>query len=111
MSTRVQELAERESTLQLRCAAQRSALGEEVDLIQARLEPVEHAFVVGRRILLNPVTIGVGVLGLVLLGRARSFRMLSNALLLAGAMRRLLRIGSSVAPRRAARSAREEGST
>jgi hypothetical protein len=100
MSSRVQELAERESSLQLRCAAQRRALGEEVDLIQSRLEPVDHAFAVGRRVLLNPITIAVGVVGLVWLGRARSFRMISNALLLAGAVRRLLRLGASVAPRR-----------
>jgi hypothetical protein len=100
MSSRVEELAERESALQLRCAAQRRALGDEVDAIESRLAPVDHAFAVGRRVLLNPITIGVGVLGLVWLGRARSFRMISNALLLAGAVRRLLRLGATVAPRR-----------
>jgi hypothetical protein len=100
MSERVRELADRERALRLHCAAQRNAIAREVTGLETRLATVDRVAVATRRVLTHPAAIGGGLLVLILLGRARTFRLLGQGLLLANAARRLLRLGSFVIPRR-----------
>lgn len=100
MSHRVKELADREAALQLRCAAQRNAIAREVAAVETRLASVDRAAAVTRRVLTHPAAIIAGMLVLVLLGRARTFRLVGQGLLLANAARRLLRFGGAFTARR-----------
>jgi hypothetical protein len=93
MSDRVRELAERESALRLRCAAQRNAIAREVASVETRLATVDRVARTARKIATHPAAIGAGMLVVILLGRARTFRLLGHGLLLANAARRLLRFG------------------
>lgn len=96
MSTRVRELVDRQTTLQLRCAVQRREIAREVDLVEARLRSVDRVAAVARRVALNPAAIAAGVVALVLIGRVTGFRFLSRGLLLATAARRLWRVSRVV---------------
>ena len=100
MSTRVKELADRESALRLRCAAQRNAIAREVASVETRLATVDRVALIARRIATHPAAIGAGMLVVILLGRARTFRWLGQGLLLANAARRLVRFGGILSPRR-----------
>jgi hypothetical protein len=91
MSDRVRELADRRGTLQLRCAAQRGALGREVSSIETRLRSVDRLVAIARGALLHPAVLAVGAATLFALGRRRAWRALARGLLLAGAARRLFR--------------------
>ena len=95
MSDRVRQLAERRTALRLRCAAQRNAIASEVGAVLSRLESVDRFVAAGRRALRQPVVIGAAVLVLILLGRARSFRLLGHGLLLMSAVRKLMRLGAT----------------
>jgi YqjK-like protein len=99
MSDRVKELADRESMLRLRCAAQRSAIAREVASVETRLATVDRVATTVRRIVTHPAAIGAGMLVVILLGRARTFRLLGQGLLLANAARRLMRASGVLSPR------------
>jgi hypothetical protein len=102
MSDRVKELADRESALRLRCVAQRNAIRREVASVETRLATVDRVAVTARRIVTHPAAIGAGMLVVILLGRARTFRFIGQGLLLANAARRLLRSAGVLSPRRGA---------
>jgi hypothetical protein len=92
MSHRTVELAQREATLRLHCALQRGDLGRQVDGIQARLQSVDRVVATARRIVVRPAVIVGVVLVLLVLGRARSFRVLRRGLTVLGAVRGVARL-------------------
>ena len=96
MSGRTRELAERRAALQLRCALQRHAVAGEVGSILARFESVDRVAGAARGILLRPAVIVTGAIALVVLARAGKLGLLSRALLLAAAARRLLRLAKTL---------------
>jgi hypothetical protein len=91
MTQRVRELAERETALQLRCAAQRRAVGREVDDIETRLRTVDRIAGATSRAIRNPAVLALAGVGLFALGRVRALRLLGRAWLLVSAARRVLR--------------------
>ena len=92
MSIRAVELARREAALRLRCAVQRSEMARQVSGIEARLQSVDRVVMTARRLLLHPTVVAGGVVLLILLGRARTFRVLGRGLVLFSAARRLARV-------------------
>lgn len=91
MSERVRELAEREKELQLRVAAQRRMIANEVRRIEARFDSVDRAASVTRNILTNPIVITTGIVALLTLGRVGGFRLVGRAMLLLAGARRLVK--------------------
>lgn len=88
MSDRIRELADREAELQLRVAVQRRELSKEVGLVERRLSSVDRVVSVTRSVVLNPVVVVAGIIGLIVLGRSNSYRLFSRGILLATAARR-----------------------
>lgn len=88
MTDRIRELGEREAELQLRCALQRRELAKEVSIVEHRLSSVDRVAQVTRSVVLNPVVVVAGIVGLIVLGRSGSYRLLSRGVLLAAAARR-----------------------
>jgi hypothetical protein len=89
MSHRTIELGRRETTLRLRCAAQRAELGGQVDRIESRLQMVDRVVTSARGFLLRPAVIAGTAILLVLIGRDRTFRVLGRGLLIVATARRL----------------------
>ena len=92
MSERTRELADRQAELQLRCAAQRRAFAREVRGLETRVASMDRVASIARSTLLHPAVLVGGVAGLLMLGRARVFRLIGRGLVLATAARRLFRI-------------------
>ncbi len=95
MSERARALAERNATLRLRCAVQRRAVADGVQAVESRLQSVDRIVTLARGVVLHPAVIAVGVVALVLIGRARgagALRLISRGLLLVAAARRVLRL-------------------
>lgn len=92
MSERVKELAERERSLQARCAAQRASIAHEVAAIEARFDGVERIAGLARSALLNPVVIAGGIVALLTIGRMRGMRLVGRLYLLSTAARRLIQV-------------------
>ena len=92
MSHRVDELAERERSLQERCAAQRADVAREVAALEARFASVDRMAGVARRVLLRPAVLAGGVVTLLALGRFRGIRLVGRLYILATAARRLMRV-------------------
>jgi len=92
MSHRVEELAERERSLQQRCAAQRADIAREVAALEARFASVDRMAGLARRTLLRPAVIAGGVVVLLAMGRLRGVRLVRRLYLLATAARRLMRV-------------------
>lgn len=88
--SRTRDLAERQAALQLRCAAQRHAFGREAVDIERRLETVDRAAIVARRLVRNPVVIALGVAALVAIGPSRVVRYAGRAAVVASITRRAL---------------------
>lgn len=91
MSERLDELAERQRVLQARCAAQRSAVAQEVRAVEARFDSVDRLAGFARNTVLHPTVVVAAVVGLLTIGRARGLQLIGRALLLSAAARRLLR--------------------
>jgi hypothetical protein len=92
MSDRVEELAERERSLQARCAAQRASVAYDVAAIEARFEGVDRMAGLARSALLNPVVIAGGIVALLTIGRVRGMRLVGRLYLLSTAARRLIQL-------------------
>ena len=92
MSTRTVDLTRRDAALRLRCAVQRSEMARQVNDIEARLQSVDRVVTTARGFLLRPAVIAGGAVLLMLLGRARTFRVLGRGLLLLATARRLARL-------------------
>lgn len=90
MSQRVRELVERQERLRQRCAAQRGAIAHEIASIEARFAGVDRVAGLASKVLLHPLVITGGVVGLLLIGRRRSLRLIGRLFLLTTAARRLL---------------------
>jgi hypothetical protein len=90
MSQRVRELVERQDRLQQRCAAQRREIAREVASIEARFAGVDRVAGLASKVLLHPLVITGGVVGLLLIGRQRGMRLVGRLFLLTTAARRLL---------------------
>lgn len=91
MMSRRLELERRRATLQTRCAAQRQELIGTGNAIAARLERIDRAVIVFRRVLSAPVIIGVALSLLVFVGPRRLLRWVQPAILLVSTARRLAR--------------------
>ena len=91
MSARVRELAEKQARLQQRCAQQRASIGTEINGIEGRFASLDRAAGLAQSALLHPLVIAAGFVALLTLGRVRGLHLLSRALLLGMAARRLLR--------------------
>jgi hypothetical protein len=105
MSHRVQELAERETNLRQRCAAQRTMIAQEIASIEARFERVDRIARVARTTLLNPVVIVGAVVALFTIGRSRGMRVVGRLWVLSTAVRRLvqtIRVFQGLMPRQTA---------
>lgn len=89
MNDRVRDLAERQTTLQRRCAEQRAGFSREVAAIEARFRSADRAAGLVRS-LLSPAVVVVAVATLLVAGRVRGLRVIGRALLFAAAARRLL---------------------
>jgi hypothetical protein len=92
MSARTIELAQREAVLRLRCAIQRGELAGQVAGIEGRLRSVDRAVVIARSLLLRPAGIAGAAVLLLLLGRARTLRIVGRGLLLLATARRIARL-------------------
>jgi hypothetical protein len=90
MSNRVKQLAEKESRLQARCAAQRASIANEVASIEARFARVDRIARVARTALLHPVVIVGGVVALLTIGKSRGVRLVGHLYVLSTAVRRLV---------------------
>jgi hypothetical protein len=90
VSHRVNELAERETRLRERCAAQRAMFAQEVAGIEARFERVDSIARVARTTLLHPVVIVGAVVALFTIGRSRGMRLVGRLYVLSTAVRRLV---------------------
>ena len=63
--------------------------------VESRLQSVDRIVTMARGVVLHPAVIAVGVVALVLIGRARgagALRLISRGLLLVAAARRVLRV-------------------
>jgi hypothetical protein len=89
MNDRVRDLAERQTTLQRRCAEQRAGFSREVSAIEARFRSTDRAAALVRS-LLSPAVVVAAVATLLVAGRVRGLRVIGRALLFAAAARRLL---------------------
>lgn len=79
----------------MRCAVQRRAVADGVQAVESRLQSVDRIVTLARGVVLHPAVIAVGVVALVMIGRARgagALRLISRGLLLLGAARRVLRL-------------------
>jgi hypothetical protein len=92
MSRRVEELAERERSLQQRCAAQRADIAREVAALEARFSSIDRMAGAARNVLLHPAVIVGGIVALLAVGRLRGMRLVGRLYLLATAGRRLIRV-------------------
>jgi hypothetical protein len=91
MSHRVKQLAERERSLQERCAAQRASIAQELAAIEGRFAAVDRVAGLARSTLLHPAVIG-GIIVLLMIGRLRGMRLVGRLYLLATAARRLMQV-------------------
>lgn len=92
MSDRVRQLAERERSLQLRCAAQRASIAREVAAIEGRFGAVDRVAGLARGALLHPAVIAGGIVALLTIGRLRGMRLIGRLYLLTTAARRLVQV-------------------
>jgi hypothetical protein len=92
MSARVKHLAERERSLQERCAAQRAGIAREVAAIEGRFASLDRMAGLARNTLLHPAVIGGGIIVLLTIGRLRGMRLVGRLYLLATAARRLTQV-------------------
>jgi hypothetical protein len=102
VSHRVKELAERETRLRERCAAQRAVFAQEIASIEARFERVDQIARVARTTLLNPLVIVGAVVALFTIGRSRGLRLVGRLWVLSTAVRRLvqtIRVFQGLVPR------------
>ena len=90
MSSRVKELAEREASLQQRCAAQRASIAREVANIEGRFARIDRLVGVARDALLHPAVIVGGSVALLTIRRSRGMRLIGRVYLLTRAVRRLV---------------------
>lgn len=90
MSNRLKQLAERQAELQVRCAAQRALIADEVAVIEVRFSRVDRIARVAQAALLHPAVIAGGILALLTIGRSRGMRLVGRLYLLSTAARRLL---------------------
>ena len=90
MSNRVKQLAERETQLQERCAAQRAVIARELASIEARFAGVDRVARLARTTLLHPLVIVGGIVALITIGRSRGVRLVGRLYLLSTAARRLV---------------------
>ena len=90
MSDRVRELAERQASLEWRCAEQRATVAREVAAIEERFRSTDRVAGLAR-VLLRPPVLVAAAATLLVAGRVRALRILGRALLFAAAARRLLR--------------------
>ena len=107
MSQRVNELAERETRLRERCAAQRAMFAQEVAGIEARFERVDSIARVARSTLLHPAVVVGGVVALFTIGRSRGMRLVGRLYVLSTAVRRLvqtIRVFQGLIPQQSAAS-------
>jgi hypothetical protein len=92
MSGRVRELAQRERSLQERCAAQRASIAQEINAIEARFVSVDRMAGLARSAVLHPAVIAGGIVALLTIGRLRGMRLIGRLYLLATAGRRLMQV-------------------
>jgi hypothetical protein len=92
MSDRVKQLAERERSLQERCAAQRASIATEVAAIETRFGGVDRMAGLARSALLHPAVIAGGIVALLTIGRVRGMRLVGRLYLLTTAARRLIQV-------------------
>ncbi len=95
MNDRVRELAERQASLQQRCAEQRAGFAREGAAIQARFRSADRVAELARN-LLNPVLVLAAVATVLVVGRVKGLRIIGRALLFAAAARRLLRAAKAL---------------
>lgn len=95
MSDRLRELAQRQASLQWRCAEQRATFAREVAAIEDRFRSTDRMAGLVRSLLSPPVVVAV-VATLLVAGRVRGLRVLGRALLFAAAARRLLRAAKTL---------------
>jgi hypothetical protein len=92
MSDRVKELAERERSLQARCAAQRVSVATEIAAIEERFSSFDRVAGLARSALLHPAVIGGGIVALLTIGKLRGMRLVGKLFLLTTATRRLMHV-------------------
>ena len=95
MNDRVRELAERQASLQQRCAEQRAGFAREVAAIEARFRSADRVAELARK-LLNPAVVVAAVATLLVAGRVKGLRVIGRALLFAAAARRLLQAAKAL---------------
>jgi hypothetical protein len=95
VSDRVRELAERQASLQRRCAQQRATCAREVAAIEQSFRSTDRMAGLVRTVLRPPVLIAAAAT-LLVAGRIRGLRVLGRVLLFAVTARRLLRAARSL---------------
>lgn len=95
MSDRVRELAQRQASLEWRCAEQRATVAREVAAIEERFRSTDRMAGLVRTVLRPPVLVAA-VATLLLYGRVRGLRVFGRAVLFAMTARRLLRAVKSI---------------
>jgi hypothetical protein len=89
--SRMRDLIERQTVLQLRCDAQRRAVGREVAHLGRRLQTVDRVALAAKRAVRNPLVIGLVVAALAAVGPSRIVRYASRATVVTSLARRALR--------------------
>jgi hypothetical protein len=90
LNDRLRELAQRQASLEWRCAEQRATFAREVAVIEERFRSADRVAGLVRSLLSPSVVVAV-VATLLIAGRGRGLRVLGRALLFAAAARRLVR--------------------
>lgn len=95
MNDRLRALAERQASLEWRCAEQRATFAREVGAIEERFRSTDRIAGLVRSLLSPPVVV-VAVATLLVAGRVRGLRVLGRAILFAATARRLLRAAKAL---------------